>query len=110
MNQQGAPQACGKLFFVVTPEGLVDKGRQKTVDDIEIRRLAADGVPKARIARDLGVSRMTVYHSLHKRTRNEVAALKVTSDRHAWFAEILMVDERNILQGLASELRSGTFH
>lgn len=44
----------------------VYKGRQKTVDDIEIRRLAGEGVPKAHIARDLGVSRMTVYRALQE--------------------------------------------
>lgn len=42
----------------------VYKGRQKQVDEEAIRRMAADGVPKARIARDLGVSRMTVYRAL----------------------------------------------
>jgi len=40
------------------------KGRQKRVDEYAIRRLASEGVPKARIARDLGVSRMTVYRAL----------------------------------------------
>ena len=42
----------------------VYKGRQKRVDEDAIRRLASEGVPKARIARDLGVSRMTVYRAL----------------------------------------------
>lgn len=42
----------------------VYKGRRKSVDDEEIRRLASEGVPKARIARELGVSRMTVYRAL----------------------------------------------
>ncbi|MGZ3218368.1 recombinase family protein [Paracoccus sp. T5] len=40
------------------------KGRQKRVDDAEIRRLALQGVSKAQIARDLDVSRMTVYRAL----------------------------------------------
>ena len=42
----------------------VYKGRKKTVDDKEIRRRAAEGIPKARIARDLGISRMSVYRAL----------------------------------------------
>ncbi|RAK13843.1 resolvase-like protein [Salipiger aestuarii] len=40
------------------------KGRQKKVDDAEIQRLAAAGTSKSQIARDLGVSRMTVYRAL----------------------------------------------
>jgi DNA invertase Pin-like site-specific DNA recombinase len=40
------------------------KGRKKRVDDDEIRRLATLGVSKAKIARDLKVSRMTVYRAL----------------------------------------------
>ena len=42
----------------------VYKGRQKRVDDDRIRSLASTGVTKAQIARDLGVSRMTVYRAL----------------------------------------------
>eukprot|EP00933_Yihiella_yeosuensis_P045277 TRINITY_DN40638_c0_g1_i1.p1 TRINITY_DN40638_c0_g1~~TRINITY_DN40638_c0_g1_i1.p1 ORF type:complete len:210 (+),score=14.45 TRINITY_DN40638_c0_g1_i1:72-701(+) len=42
-------------------------GRKKQVDDDEIRRLAEAGRPKAKIARDLGVSRMTVYRALDPR-------------------------------------------
>ncbi|MDK3075835.1 recombinase family protein [Sedimentitalea sp. JM2-8] len=40
------------------------KGRRKSVDEAAIRRLVAEGVPKAQIARNLGVSRMTVYRAL----------------------------------------------
>ncbi|MTE01902.1 helix-turn-helix domain-containing protein [Paracoccus sp. YIM 132242] len=42
----------------------VYKGREKQVNDARIRKLASDGVSKARIARDFGVSRMTVYRAL----------------------------------------------
>ena len=42
----------------------VYKGRVKRVDDARIRKLALGGMSKARIARDLGVSRMTVYRAL----------------------------------------------
>src|SRR3546814_3868981 len=42
----------------------VYKGRKKNVDDDEIRRLLAAGASKARVARDLKVSRMTVYRAL----------------------------------------------
>lgn len=40
------------------------KGRLKKVDDAEIRKLASEGMSKAQIARDLGISRMTVYRAL----------------------------------------------
>ncbi len=40
------------------------KGRQKQVDEEMIRQLAAEKVPKARIARDLKISRMSVYRAL----------------------------------------------
>lgn len=46
----------------------VFRGRQKRVDDEEIRRLASEGIGKAKIARDLGVSRMTVYRALEVRS------------------------------------------
>ncbi len=42
----------------------VCKGRRKRVDDDAIRRLEAQDMPKARIARDLRVSRMVVYRAL----------------------------------------------
>ncbi|WP_111539053.1 recombinase family protein [Palleronia aestuarii] len=42
----------------------VYRGRQKRIDDAEIRTLAEQGLSKAKIARDLGVSRMTVYRAL----------------------------------------------
>lgn len=40
------------------------KGRQKSVDAAEIQRRAAEGTPKAQIARDLGIARMSVYRAL----------------------------------------------
>lgn len=45
----------------------VYKGRQKRVDDTQIRKLASEGIAKATIARDLGISRMTVYRALESR-------------------------------------------
>jgi len=36
------------------------------VNDDAIRSLASEGVPKAKIARDLGVPRMTIYRALEK--------------------------------------------
>jgi DNA invertase Pin-like site-specific DNA recombinase len=42
----------------------VYKGRKKTVDAAAIRKLASEGFNKSQIARDLGVSRMTVYRTL----------------------------------------------
>lgn len=42
----------------------VYKGRRKNVDDEEIRRLIAVGATKAEVARQLGVSRMTIYRAL----------------------------------------------
>jgi DNA invertase Pin-like site-specific DNA recombinase len=40
------------------------KGRKKNVDDAEIRKGIAAGATKAAVARDLNVSRMTVYRAL----------------------------------------------
>lgn len=40
------------------------KGRKKTVDDAEIRRRITAGATKAAVARDLNISRMTVYRAL----------------------------------------------
>lgn len=42
------------------------KGRHKSIDDAEINRRIADGNTKAQIARDLGISRMTVYRAMYK--------------------------------------------
>src|SRR3546814_2954689 len=42
----------------------VYKGRKNNVDDDGIRRRLAAGASKARVARDLKVSRMTVYRAL----------------------------------------------
>jgi DNA invertase Pin-like site-specific DNA recombinase len=42
----------------------VYKGRVKKIDDQEIRRRHAAGFTKATIARDLNISRMTVYRAL----------------------------------------------
>lgn len=42
----------------------VYKGRTKSVDDEEIRRLVSAGATKAEVARALKVSRMTVYRAL----------------------------------------------
>ena len=42
----------------------VYKGRKKNIDDEEIRRRIATGSSKAAVARDLSISRMTVYRAL----------------------------------------------
>jgi DNA invertase Pin-like site-specific DNA recombinase len=42
----------------------VYKGRQKQIDDDEIRRRIATGATKATIARELNISRMTIYRAL----------------------------------------------
>lgn len=53
------------------------KGRRKQVDDLKIRKLAAEGASKAKIARDMGVSRMTVYRALESEPED---ADKIYSD------------------------------
>ncbi len=42
----------------------VYKGRKKNIDDEEIRRRIAAGATKAAVARELNVSRMTIYRAL----------------------------------------------
>ncbi len=42
----------------------VYKGRKKAVDEAAIRELADEGISKAQIARNLSISRMTVYRTL----------------------------------------------
>ena len=42
----------------------VYRGRRKTVDETEIHTRIASGSTKAQVARDMGVSRMTVYRAL----------------------------------------------
>jgi DNA invertase Pin-like site-specific DNA recombinase len=42
------------------------KGRKKNVDDEEIHRLIAGGASKAEVARQLKVSRMTIYRAMAK--------------------------------------------
>jgi DNA invertase Pin-like site-specific DNA recombinase len=49
------------------------KGRAKSVDDEEIRRRVAKGASKASVARDLKVSRMTVYRALASESQSSKA-------------------------------------
>jgi DNA invertase Pin-like site-specific DNA recombinase len=42
----------------------VYKGRRKQIDDDEIRRRIATGATKATVARELNISRMTIYRAL----------------------------------------------
>lgn len=53
----------------------VYKGRKKAVDDAEIRRRIAGGQSKSAVARDLGVSRMTVYRALAGANASETPAV-----------------------------------
>lgn len=46
------------------------KGRKKNVDDVEIRKRISAGASKAAVARDLNVSRMTVYRALAEKGAN----------------------------------------
>ena len=49
----------------------VYKGRRKAIDEIEIHSRIATGSTKAQVARDMGVSRMTVYRALQKQPSTE---------------------------------------
>jgi DNA invertase Pin-like site-specific DNA recombinase len=49
----------------------VYKGRKKSVDEAEIRKLATEGISKAQIARNLSISRMTVYRTLQNDSSDE---------------------------------------
>ncbi|MFG6638233.1 helix-turn-helix domain-containing protein [Sulfitobacter sp. 1A12126] len=60
-----SPKQCNSPIY---------KGRLKKVDDAEIRKLASEGMSKAQIARDLGISRMTVYRALD--TKNPKAEME----------------------------------
>lgn len=63
----------------------VYKGRKKSIDDEEIRRRIADGGTKAAVARELNISRMTVYRAL----RAEVEKPDTPTDEKAVAAEHL---------------------
>lgn len=46
------------------------KGWKKNVDDVEIRKRISAGATKAKVARDLNVSRVTVYRALVEKSAN----------------------------------------
>ncbi|MGJ8686392.1 MAG: recombinase family protein [Spongiibacteraceae bacterium] len=48
------------------------QGRKKRVDDERIKQLVSDGHSKAQIARDLGISRMTIYRALDLRAARPI--------------------------------------
>lgn len=48
------------------------KGRKKNIDDDEIRRRIAAGASKAAVARDLNISRMTVYRAMEAEMRSQI--------------------------------------
>lgn len=50
------------------------KGRKKNIDDDEIRRRIAAGASKAAVARDLNISRMTVYRVMEAEMRSQILA------------------------------------
>ena len=52
----------------------VYKGRKKQIDDEQIRQLVAGNIPKAQIARVLGISRMSVYRALETGDGTDVKA------------------------------------
>ena len=47
------------------------KGLPKMVDEAEIHTRMASGSTKAQVARDMGVSRMTIYRALQKQPSTE---------------------------------------
>ncbi|MES0864979.1 helix-turn-helix domain-containing protein [Ruegeria sp. SCPT10] len=59
----------------------VYKGRRKSVDDGEIRKLVDEGISKAQIAGDLGVSRMTVKRALVECRNRDGRKIKLLQTR-----------------------------
>ncbi|HIP24828.1 MAG TPA: recombinase family protein [Rhodobacteraceae bacterium] len=60
----------------------VYKGRMKTVDESEIKKLASEGISKAQIARNLRISRMTVYRAL-KNGSSDRGPFRLGAKRHS---------------------------